>query len=60
MQKGSERSLLRKIHQKLVAQLKKMGMAEFKERRPYLVTAPVIANIYILVKVHKEKFSGEQ
>ena len=45
--KGSEKTLLRKIHQKLVAQLKKMGLTEFKERRPFLVTAPVMANTCI-------------
>ena len=53
--KGSEKTLMRKIHQKLVAQLKKMGLTEFKERRPFLVTAPVMASMYILIKVHKKK-----
>ena len=56
--KGSEKTLLRKIHQNLVAQLKKMGLTEFKERRPFLVTAPVMANMYILIKVHKKNFPG--
>ena len=56
--KGSEKTLLRKIHQKLVAQLKKMGLTEFKERRPFLVTAPIMANMYILIKVHKKNFPG--
>ena len=55
--KGSERSLLQKIHQKLVAQLKTMGVTEFKETRPYLVTAPVMANMY--KKVHNKKFLGQ-
>ena len=56
--KGSEKTLLRKIHQNLVAQLKKMGLTEFNERRPFLVTAPVMANMYILIKVHKKNFPG--
>jgi len=46
------------IHQKLVAQLKSMGLTDFKLRRPYLVTAPVMANMYLLIKVHKENFPG--
>ena len=45
--KGSEKTLLQKNHQKLVAQLKKMGLMEFKERRPFLVTALVMASMYI-------------
>ena len=49
---------MRKIHQKLVAQLKKMGLTEFKERRPLLVTAPVMTSMYILIKVHKKNFPG--
>ena len=35
-----------------------MGPADFKQRRPYLVTAPVMGNVYLLIKVHKENFSG--
>ena len=54
----SEKTLLDNIHQKLVAQLKSMGLTEFKQRRPYLVTAPVMANMYLLIKVHKENFPG--
>ena len=49
----SEKTLLDSIHQKLVAQLKSMGLTEFKQRTPYLVTAPVMANMYLLIKVHK-------
>ena len=56
--KGKEKTLLNKIHRKLVAQLKKMGMTEFKDRRRFLVTAPVLANIYMLIKVHKKNFPG--
>ena len=37
--KGSEKTLLQKIHLILVAQLKRMGLTEFKDRRPFLVTA---------------------
>ena len=33
--KGSEKTLLRKIHHKLVAQLKMMGLTEFKDRMPF-------------------------
>ena len=51
--KGKEKMLLNKIHGKLVAQLKKMGMTEFKDRRHFLVTAPVLANIYLLIKSTK-------
>ena len=40
--KGNEKTLLRKIHLKLVAQLKSMGLTEFKDRRSFLVTAPVM------------------
>ena len=55
--KGSEKTRLRKIHQKLVALLKKMGrLTEFKDRSPFLVTAPVIANMRVLIKVHKKNF----
>ena len=53
--KGNEKTLLRRIHIKLVAQLKSMGLTEFKDRRPFLVTAPVMANMYILIKVHKKE-----
>ena len=45
----SEQTLLDNIHQKLVAQLKSMGHRDFKQRRPYLVTAPVLANMYLLI-----------
>ena len=41
--KGNEKTLLRKLHFKLVAQLKSMGLTEFKGRRPFLLTAPVMA-----------------
>jgi hypothetical protein len=56
--KRSEKSLLDKIHKKLVAQFKKMGLDKFVDRRQYLVTAPVIANMYLLIKVHKKNFPG--
>ena len=54
----SEKTLMDNIHQKLVAQLKAMGLTDFKKRRPYLVTAPVMANMYLLIKVHKDNFPG--
>ena len=56
--KGKEKSLIDKIHKKLVKQLESMGLTDFKDRREYLVTAPVMANIYLLIKVHKKNFPG--
>ena len=35
-----------------------MGLTDFKDRRKYLVTGPVMANIYLLIKVHKKNFPG--
>ena len=43
--KGNEKNLLRKIPLKLVAQLKSMGLTEFKDKIQFLVTAPVMAII---------------
>ena len=54
----SEKTLLDNIHQKLVAQLKSMGLMDFKQRRPYVVTAPAMANMYLSIKVHKDNFPG--
>ena len=48
--KGNEKKLLNKIHRRLMAQLKEMGLTEFGERRPFMVTAPVMANMYLLEK----------
>ena len=56
----SEKTLQDNIHQKLVAQLKSMGLTDFKQRRPNLVTAPVMANMYLLNKVPKKNFPGRQ
>ena len=56
----SEKTLLDSIHQKLVAQLKSMGLTEFKQRRPYLVTAPVMANMYLLKRYTRRTFQEEQ
>ena len=53
-----EKSLLDRSHKKLVQQLKSMGLMDFKDRRKYLVTGPVMANIYLLIKVHKKNFPG--
>jgi hypothetical protein len=52
-QKENEKTLLHKIHHKLVAQLKQMGMTEFKDRRRFLVTTFVLANMYLLTKATK-------
>jgi len=56
--KGNEKTLLNKIHRRLMAQLKEMGRTEFGERKPFMVTAPVMANMYLLIKVHKKNFPG--
>jgi len=58
--KGKEKSLRDRTHKKLVKQLKSMGLTDFKDRRKYLVTGPVMANIYLLIKVHKKIFHEEQ
>ena len=58
--KGKEKSLLDRIHKKLVKQLKSMGLNHFKDRRKYLITGPLMANINLLVKVHKGIFQEDQ
>ena len=54
----SEKTLLENLHKKLMKQLESMGMCSIKERRPYMVSAPVMAKMYLLIKVHKENFPG--
>ena len=33
-------------------------MDNFKEKRKYLVSAPVLGHMYLLIKVHKKNFLG--
>ena len=33
-------------------------MDDFKEKRRYLVSAPVLGHMYLLIKVHKKNFPG--
>ena len=56
--KGSKKTQVQKIHQKLVAQLKKMWLTEFNNWRPFLVTAPVLANIYMFQRSRCIIFPG--
>ena len=52
--------LLNKIHHKLVDHLilKQMELTEFKDRRCFLVMAPVLANMYLFINDHKKNFPG--
>ena len=47
---------------KLTTQLKIMDidLDNKKERYNYLSSAPVLANMYLLIKVHRKTFQGEQ
>ena len=55
-----EKTLLDKLHKKLLNQLKDMGidMDDFNEKRKYLVSAPMLGHMYLLIKVHKKNFPG--
>ena len=55
-----EKTLLDKLHKKLTTQLKIMDidLDDKKERYKYLSAAPVLANMYLLIKVHKKNFPG--
>ena len=33
-------------------------MDDFKEKRKYLVSAPVLGHMYLLIKIHKKNFPG--
>ena len=35
-----------------------MGITDFKEKKKYTVSAPVMASMYLLIKVHKKNFPG--
>ena len=51
-----EKTILDKLHKKLTTQLKIMDidLEDKKERYKYLSSAPVLANMYLLIKVHKK------
>ena len=55
-----EKTILDKLHKKLMTQLKIMDidLDDKKERYKYLSSAPVLANMYLLIKVHKKNFPG--
>ena len=55
-----EKTILDKLHKKLTTQPKIMDidLHDKKERYKYLSSAPVLANMYLLVKVHKKNFPG--
>ena len=54
----NEKTILRKLHRKIIDQLRDMGITEFKEQRRYTVTGPVMASMALLIKVHKQNFPG--
>ena len=60
LEKRKEKTLLDKLHKKLLNQLRNMNidMDDFKEKRKYLVSAPVLGHMYLLIKVHKKNFPG--
>ena len=55
-----EKTLLDKLHKKLLNQLKDMGIDidDFNKKRKYLVLAPMLGHMYLLIKVHKKNFPG--
>ena len=62
MDNRKEKTLLDKLHKKLLNQLKDMGidMDDFNEKRKYLVSAPMLGHMYLLNKVHKRISREEQ
>ena len=56
--KKGEKTILRKLHKKLMDQLISMGIKDFKEQRRYTITGPVMAAMALLIKVHKKNFPG--
>ena len=54
----SEKTILRRLHRKLMDQLISMGITNYKEQRSYTVTGPVMASMALLIKVHKKNFPG--
>ena len=35
-----------------------IDLDDFKEKRKYLVSAPMLGHMYLLIKVHKKNFPG--
>ena len=60
LESRKEKALLDKLHKKLINQLKSMNidLDDFQEKRKYLVSAPVMGHMYLLIKVHKKNFPG--
>ena len=60
LEKRKEKTLLDRLHKKLIKQLRIMevDLDDFKEKRKYLVSAPVLGHMYLLIKVHKKNFLG--
>ena len=56
--KGKERTIISRLHRKLMNQLKCMGIEDYKEQRKLTVTGPVMASMALLIKVHKKNFPG--
>ena len=56
--KKGEKTILRKLHKKLMNQLISMEIKDFKEQRRYTITGPVMAAMALLIKVHKKNFPG--
>ena len=48
------------IYIKISNQLRSMDidLDDFKEKRKYLVSAPMLGHMYLLIKVHKKNFPG--
>ena len=55
-----EKTLLDKLHKKLTNQLRAMDidMDDFKEKRKYLVSAPMLGHMYLLIKVRNPRKSS--
>ena len=53
-----EKSILRKLHRKLMNQLISMGIKDWKDQQKYTVTGPVMVSMALLIKVHKKNFPG--
>ena len=60
LENRKEKTLLDKLHKKLTNQLKSMNidLDDFQEKRKYLVSAPVMGHMYLLIKVHNKNFPG--
>ena len=56
--KKNEKTILRRLHRRIVDQLIEMGIDGWKEQRRYTVTGPVMASMALLIKVHKKNFPG--